>query len=48
MEPKALGFVFHVWDTDVCTLLLLNVESLNAGFVLAAGEPKMRVGRGWF
>jgi hypothetical protein len=45
MEPKAVVLVFHAWDTDVCTLLLRNDESLNGACGREAVVQKMRDAR---
>jgi hypothetical protein len=46
MKPKAVVLVFHAWDTDVCTLLLRNGESLNDAYGPEAAVRKMRGARG--
>jgi hypothetical protein len=46
MKPKSVVIVFHAWDTDVCTLLLRNGESLKDACERVADGQKMRGARG--
>ena len=45
MKPKSVVLVFHAWDTDMCTLLLRNGESLNDMCGHEAAVQRMRGGR---
>jgi hypothetical protein len=46
MELLAVEFVFHAWDTDVCTLLLQNGVSLSEGCEPGAVVQKTLVAHG--
>jgi hypothetical protein len=39
MEPIAVVFVFHAWDTDVCRLLLRSAGNSNGECERGADGP---------